>query len=300
MNTISRLVVCVLVALPAGCASSGSATFTTPEEAMRSLISAADDKDAAETLLGEGGFELLRSGDDVADYQDFLTVVQMAGEKLAFDTVSENRRIALIGNDAWEFPIPLVSDGKGWRFDVEAGREEVLNRRVGSNEISTLATLREMVDAQREYAAESRDGNPPSFARQLVSSPGKHDGLYWPPVEGEAESPLGPFVAAAAAEGYRALDEQPVPYHGYFYRLLTAQGPSAPGGARNYLDAQGRLTPGFAVVAWPATYGNSGVMTFQVNHQGIVFQRDLGAGTAEAVAKIQAYDPDENWTPTGD
>lgn len=300
MNTMHRIALLALVALPAGCASKGSATFTTPEEAMRSLIAAAEDPDAAETLLGEGGFELLRSGDDVADYQDLLSVVQMAGEKLTFESVSPDRRIALLGNDAWEFPIPLVSDGDGWRFDVESGREEVINRRVGGNEISTIATLRVMVDAQREYAAEGRDGNPPTYARRLVSSAGKHDGLYWPVADGEAESPLGPFVAAASAEGYGASDGGPVPYHGYYYRLLTKQGPSAPGGARDYQDAQGRLTPGFAVVAWPATHGNSGVMTFVVNHQGIVFQRDLGADTARAAAAIDCYDPDASWTPTAD
>jgi hypothetical protein len=171
---------------------------------------------------------------------------------------------------------------------------------VGKNELSTIATLRALVEAQREYAGEGRDGNPPAFARRLLSSEGRHDGLYWPVREGEAPSPLGPLVAEASEEGYGGAESRPTPYHGYLYRLLTAQGASAPGGARSYLDRQGRLTGGFAVVAWPATYGNSGVMTFLVNQQGIVFQRDLGADTEQAVARIQAYDPDASWGPTAD
>ncbi|MCY2959068.1 MAG: DUF2950 domain-containing protein [Planctomycetota bacterium] len=300
MNTIHRIALLVLSTLPLGCASTSSVTFATPEEAIRRLVEGAEDRQVADTLLGPGGFDLLRSGDEVADKQDYQAVVEMIREKLAFEDVGEDRKIARIGNDAWEFPIPLVRDGKSWRFDVESGREEVMNRRVGRNELSTLETLRAMVAAQREYAAEGRDGNPPTFARRLLSSPGKHDGLYWPAAEGQDESPLGPFVAEAAEEGYRSVSERPIPYHGYFYRLLTAQGPGAPGGARSYLDAQTRLTRGFAVLAWPATYGNSGVMTFLVNQQGIVFQRDLGDGTAKAAAAIEAYDPDASWTPTSD
>lgn len=301
MNTNFRLALLALAALPLGCASSGSATFATPEQAVHRLVEAAEDRGAAEELLGPGGFDLLRSGDEVADRQDFEAVVAMIGEKLAFEDVNEGCKIALLGDDAWELPIPLVSDdGKTWRFDVEAGREEVANRRVGRNELSTIETLRAMVEAQREYGSEGRDGNPPAFARRVLSSPGKHDGLYWPVAEHEEESPLGPLIADAVEEGYRSQGEKPIPYHGYYYRLLTAQGPSAPGGAKSYLDDKDRLTRGFAFVAWPATYRNSGVMTFLVNQQGIVFQRDLGAGTDKGVAAIQAYDPDSNWTPVED
>ena len=299
MKTAITLLLLGAPLLAAGCASDRSATFTSPDAAIRQLVAAADDPEAAEELLGPGGFSLLRSGDDVADQQDYEAVLALIEQKLAFEEVGEGRVIALLGEDAWEFPIPLVAAGGGWRFDVEAGREEITNRRVGRNEISTLATLREMVDAQREYAAEGRDGHPPAFAARLLSTPGRHDGLYWPVAEGEPESPLGELVAGAAEEGYRS-GEPPIPYHGYHYRLLTAQGARAPGGARDYLDAQGLLTGGFAVIAWPASYGSSGVMTFQVNHQGIVFQKDLGRGTRDAVAKIRAYDPDGSWTPTGD
>jgi hypothetical protein len=297
MNPIFRLVLLTLPLLALGCVTKRSASFETPEDAVRFLVEATDDRDSAELLLGPGGFDMLRSGDDVADRQDLEAVVELMREKIAFEDLGEGRRIALLGNDGWELPIPLVEDENGWRFDVEAGREEIVNRRVGRNEISTIETLRAMVDAQREYAAEGRDGNPPAFARRFLSSPGRHDGLYWPASEHEEESPLGPLIAEAAEDGYRNGLDQPIPYHGYFYRLLTAQGSAAPGGARSYVDAQDRLTRGFAVVAWPATYGNSGVMTFLVNQQGIVFQRDLGAGTAQGVAAIRAYDPDANWTP---
>ena len=282
-----------------GCASTTrTKSFASPEEAVHQLVVAAENETSAEELLGPKGFSLLRSGDDVADRADLEAVAALVRERLAFEDLEDGRKLALLGNEGWELPIPLVSDESGWRFDVEAGREEVLNRRVGRNELSTIATLRELVAAQREYATVGRDGNPPAFAQRLLSSDGKQDGLYWPVADGETPSPLGPLVAEASEEGYRR--GQANPYHGYVYRLLTAQGESAPGGARSYVDEQGRLTRGFAVVAWPATYDNSGVMTFLVNQQGIVFQKDLGKDTERAVARIQAYDPDTSWTPTAD
>lgn len=293
-----------LALLGAGCASSGTATFATPEEAVQRLVEAADDEAAAEDLLGPGGFELLRSGDEVADQADLAAVVALVREGLAFEDLDQNAKLALLGHERWELPIPLVRDDGGWRFDVEAGREEILNRRVGRNELSTIATLHALVEAQHEYARAQRDdlpvGEAPAFARRLLSSPGERDGLYWPVEEGEEPSPLGPLVAEAAEEGYGEGKTRPTPYHGYFYRLLTEQGAHAPGGARDYVDAQGRLTGGFAVVAWPATHDNSGVMTFLVDQRGIVFQKDLGEETAEAVARIRAYDPDPSWSPVAD
>jgi len=300
MTTASILSIALGALSLVACTTRDSATFASPEEAVRRLMESGSDEAAAEELLGAGGFALLLSGDEVADRQDLEAVTALIAEKLAFEELGQGRVLALLGNEGWELPIPLVNEGGRWRFDVEAGREEVLNRRVGRNELSTLATLRELVAAQREYAAEGRDGNPPAFAQRLLSSAGRHDGLYWPVAEGEPESPMGPLVAEAAAEGYRSGAAEPVPYHGYFYRLLTAQGANAPGGARSYLDSQERLRGGWAVVAWPATYGNSGVMTFLVNQQGIVFQKDLGERTQDAVSAIQAYDPDQSWTPTSD
>ncbi|HEX6882450.1 MAG TPA: DUF2950 domain-containing protein, partial [Planctomycetota bacterium] len=283
------LLFCAPLALAgAGCASSGAATFTTPEEAVHRLVAAAEDESVADELLGAGGFELLRSGDDVADREDLEAVVALVREGLAFEDLDADTKLALLGRERWELPIPLVREAGAWRFDVAAGREEILNRRVGRNELSTLATLRALVDAQREYAAQGRDGNPPAFAARIVSSPGKHDGLYWEAGDGEVPSPLGPLVAEAAEEGYGDKGAGPTPYHGYLYRLLTEQGAQAPGGARSYLDARGRLTGGWAVVAWPATHDNSGVMTFLVNQRGIVFQKDLGQDTAKAVGRIRA------------
>lgn len=283
-----------------GCKSSGLGTFDTPEAAMQRFVASADDEEAADELLGPGGFELLRSGDEVADREDVAKVRELALERVAFEELGADCKLALLGNDGWEFPIPLVCVDGRWCFDVEAGREEILNRRVGRNELSTIATMREFVEAQREYASEGRDGQQPAFAQRFGSTPEKHDGLYWPVADGEPESPLGPLVAEAAEEGYRADKSKPIPYHGYFYRLLTEQGPNAPGGARSYLDKGGRLTGGFAYVAWPATYGNSGVVTFLVSRQGIVFQKDLGPDTAKLATAIRAYDPDMSWTPTSD
>jgi hypothetical protein len=282
-----------------GCTAPRTASFATPEDAVRRLVAAAEDAGAAEELLGAGGFSLLRSGDDVADHQDVEAVAELVRSGLAFEDLPDGRKLALLGADRWELPIPLVHEAGGWRFDVEAGKEEVLNRRVGRNELSTLTTLHELVDAQHEYAA-LQNGGEPTFAPRVLSSEGKHDGLYWPVAEGETPSPLGALVAEAFEAGYRESDPRPTPFHGYLYRLLTAQGKNAPGGARSYLDAQGRLTGGFAVLAWPAIYDNSGVMTFLVNHRGIVFQKDLGADTAKVVAGIQAYAPDASWAPTGD
>jgi hypothetical protein len=225
-------------------------------------------------------------------------VVALVREGLAFEDIGPDRKLALLGREGWELPIPLVREAGGWRFDVWAGREEILNRRVGHNELSTIATLRALVEAQLEYRALGHAG-PGVYATRVLSSPGARDGLYWPTAEDEPPSPLGLLVAEAFEEGYRAGEEK-IPYHGYYYRLLTAQGPSAPGGARSYLDGQGRLAGGFAFVAWPATYDNSGLMSFLVNQQGLVFQRDLGSDTARAAARIQAYDPNASWTPTPD
>jgi hypothetical protein len=296
MKTIT-LLACSVGLLLSACSSSGTARFATPDEAVQRLLDSAEDEDAAEELLGAGGFEMLSSGDEVADRQDFERVVALAREQLAFEDLDPDRKLALLGSEGWEFPIPLVREDGLWRFDVEAGREEILNRRVGRNELSTLETLRVMVEAQREYAGQSDGGRPGPYATRILSSEGRRDGLYWPVEEGEPESPLGPFVAEAFEEGYRDQEAKPIPYHGYFFRLLTAQGANAPGGARNYLDEKGQLTRGFAFVAWPATHDNSGVMTFVVNQQGIVFQKDFGP--VENVP-VTSYDPDASWTPTSD
>lgn len=289
----------VIAAALGSCASS-TLTFPTPGAAMQTLLESAENANAAEELLGVGGFDVLRSGDDVSDRDDLAVVRTLIAQKLVFDEVDDDRCVALLGDDGWPLPIPIVRAGDGWRFDVEAGKEEILNRRVGRNELSTIATLRACVEAQLEYASVGRDGEPPRFAGKWRSSQGTHDGLYWPVAEGGTDSPLGPLVAAADASGYRrSATNVPVPYHGYLFRILTAQGPGAPGGARDYVDASGRLSEGFGFLAWPVSYGNSGVMSFKVNQQGIVFERDLGDRTAAIVAGITSYDPALNWSPVG-
>jgi hypothetical protein len=287
----------LLCAWLAGCATTEAPRFATPEHAVRALADAGTDEELAERLLGAGGFDLLRSGDEVADREDLAHVRRLIDEKIAFEQLDAGVTVALLGNDGWELPIPLMQDDRGWSFDVEAGREEVLARRIGRNELSTIASLRELVVAQREYASVGRDGKPRAFAQKIWSSDGQHDGLYWPVREGEPPSPVGELLARAAHEGYRRSEEGPLAYHGYHYRLLRAQGSHAPGGAKSFLDAQGNLVAGFAVLAWPATYDNSGVMSFVVSHHGIVFERDLGPETEQRAQAIEAYDPGEGWEP---
>ena len=301
-----RLGVCALAAVLAasfGCASAPKlASFETPDQAMHALADVVGTHDTAraEGLLGPGGPDLLRSGDDVADQADASRVQQDIRQKLAFEDRGADTKVAVIGKDAWPFPIPLVQEDGRWHFDVAAGEEEIGNRRVGRNEISTIATLHAYVDAQREYFSTGHDGRPPAYASRVVSTPGQHDGLYWETAEGEPESPLGPLVAAATDEGYSPGGDEPSPYHGYRFRLLTKQGKNAPGGERSFVDDKGLMTRGFAVLAWPAKYESSGVMSFLVGPQGIVYQKDLGPDTEEAVKGIAVFDPDESWDPTGD
>ena len=283
-------------------ASDPTGSFKTPEEAVQALAEVIETPVEArsEAMFGKDWREMLESGDDVADREDALKTRAMILEKVAFEDLEGDRKVALIGNDKWPFPVPLVREGEFWRFDVAAGAEELLNRRIGRNEILTLATLHAYVDAQREYHQTGRDGNPPAYAQKLWSDPGRHNGLYWPSAPGEPESPMGDLVAQAAGEGYRDDEAVRDPYHGYLYRTLTGQRKSAPGGNKSYLDANGLMTQGFAVIAWPASYGKAGVMSFIVNQQGIVFQKDLGEQTEKAVQTISAYNPDETWDPTGD
>jgi hypothetical protein len=271
--------------------------FDSPEAAIAAMAELIGKQDRAgvERVFGAGAYDLFDSGDPDADKEDFQQVKAMIDESVTFDAHDEGTRIALLGADEWPWPIPLVAIDGQWRFDTAAGRDELLNRRVGRNELETLDTLHEIVDAQHEYASEARDDQPPAFARQFVSTEGRRDGLFWPPVAGEPLSPLGDLLADSE---YRAGEQRP--FQGYYYRILTAQGPAAPGGARSYLDASGALTGGFAVVAWPAEHGSSGVMTFLVNQQGIVFQKDLGPETASLAAGMEAYDPDATWLPTAD
>lgn len=280
-------------------AQATQATFLSPEAAAQGLAAAAKAKDRAAVLsiLGPTAKRWVLTGDDVADANDVGRFVDAYERKHGMTRATDAKAILLIGADDFPFPIPIVRTGEAWRFDAEQGREEILNRRIGRNELSTIQVLLAIVDAQREYASAERDGSGLlQYAPRLVSTPGKRDGLYWPTKAGESESPLGPLVGRATREGYRVRSDpaKPAPYHGYYFKILTAQGPDAPGGAYNYV-ARGKMIGGFAVLAYPAAYGNSGVKSFLVNHDGVVVEKDLGPNTTAIAGKITRFNPDKTW-----
>lgn len=273
--------------------------FSTPEQAVAALVTALEHNDihAVERVLGRGMQGLLSSGDDIADRAASERFLSLYHERNQLVAGGPNDLVLQVGQDAWPLPVPLVRRQGQWTFDGPAGAEELILRRIGRNELRAIQVMRGYVEAQQEYASASRDGAAAGvYAQRVRSTPGKHDGLYWPTAVGEPPSPFGPLVAAATQEGYSGTNSSRKPYHGYRYRMLFAQGASAPGGPRAYI-VDDKLKEGFALLAYPEKYGVSGVMTFIVNQDGIVWQSDLGAGTAERVASIRAFDPDRGWTP---
>jgi len=274
--------------------------FPTPEEAVAALSAAANanDKDALHTLFGPAAGDLENPDQaQAAGELQFFTAALNSTNRLVHD--SDARCVLEVGENAWPFPIPLVKQDGQWFFDTEAGKTEILNRRIGRNELATLGAVRAYVEAQREYASRDRVGNEVlQYAQKIISSPGLKDGLYWPTnLDGEI-SPLGPLAAEAeaAAHGKSLInpDGAPAPFHGYCFKILTRQGKHAPGGKYNYV-INGNMIGGFALVAWPAEYGNTGVMTFIVNQQGRVYQKDLGAKTGALAPAMKQYDPDPAW-----
>ncbi|HEX6209433.1 MAG TPA: DUF2950 domain-containing protein [Methylomirabilota bacterium] len=271
--------------------------FASAEQATQALVTAlrAGDVKALVGILGSDGRSLIVSGDPVVDRQSrerFLGAYD-AVNKL----VADGRATVLhVGHDEWPFPIPLVKQGDRWQFDVRRGRDEIIARRLGRNELYTIQTCLAYVDAQREYYTDDRNGDGVlEYAQHFASTPGRRDGLYWFTRPGEPSSPLGELVVRARAEGYRRGEGSgPTPFHGYLYRGLTAQGPDAPGGAYDYLT-RSHMIGGFALVAFPAQYGVSGVMTFMVNHDGVVYQKDLGPNTRATALAMRAYNPDHTW-----
>jgi hypothetical protein len=273
-------------------------TFASPDEAAKSLASAAKNNDSKELLaiLGSGAKAIISSGDPVEDQAGRERFTRLYEEKCVIEGADSGKAILTLGAEEYPFPIPLVKKGTTWFFDTRAGKEELLNRRIGRNELQVIEVLRAYVDAQREYAAKDRDGDgSAAFAQKVRSTPGNRDGLYWEAKEGEEESPFGPFAAKAAREGYDQVKSgKPSPYHGYQFRILKAQGKNAEGGAFDYV-VNGKMILGFAMLAYPAQYGASGVMTFIVNQNGIVYQKDLGRDTAKSAAAIKLYNPDKSW-----
>jgi hypothetical protein len=268
--------------------------FNSADDAVAALVAAAKAGDAAALtrVLGPDSREIVSSGDPVADASARKRVVEAYDAKHQVVMEGTDKAALVIGNEDWPFPIPLVRADGRWQFDTAAGREEILYRRIGRNELRTIQTALAYVDAQQEYAEKGVGGNG-VYAQRIVSRPGRKDGLYWEAQAGEEESPLGEFAADAAAEGYRP-GQQRIPYHGYYYKILTRQGPSAPGGALDYV-VRGNMIGGFALVAYPAEYQNSGVMTFLVSHQGKVYEKDLGPDTARIAGGMTAFNPDSTW-----
>jgi hypothetical protein len=270
--------------------------FPTPEAAGDALVTAAKAADARALLqvLGPDGDDIIASGDPVADANTRMRFIEAYDAKHGIEKTSDDKATLVIGDDDWPFPIPLLREKDNWRFDTAAGREEILFRRIGRNELNTIQASLAYVDAQQEYAEKGFGGaGLAAYAQRIVSRPGKMDGLYWPPVEGEPESPLGEFAAKAAFDGYRP-GQQSIPFHGYYYKVLTQQGPAAPGGAIDYI-VKGNMIGGFALIAYPAEYENSGIITFMVNQDGVVYQKDLGPDTARIAGGTTAFNPDQGW-----
>lgn len=286
-------------------AANAPKTFATPEGAVKALLQAVNTADhtALAALFGPAAQELLNP-DEVQGAAELARFATACNTTNRLVRESEERMVLEVGPDAWPFPIPLVKAAQGWQFDPYEGVEELLNRRIGRNELDVLRVMRAYVQAQREYAGRDRDGDGVlEYTWRIASSPGQTDGLYWPPeVNGEI-SPLGPLVAYAQNEGYSRKtltdNDGPQSFHGYYFKALTRQGKKAPGGKYDYV-INGNMIGGFALVAWPAEYGDSGVMTFIVSHHGRIYQRDLGAATAKLVRKMSAYEPSSGWHLSAD
>jgi len=282
-----------------GAPAVGQLTFASDHEAFEAMLGAvkAQDHDKVHQILGPAWKELI-SGDKVEDGNAFKEFAQHAAESSRLQKKDATTSVIYVGKDDWPFPIPIAETPAGkWFFDTEAGKGEILARRIGANELDTIDACRAYVEAQRQYASKDRDGSGVlKYAQRIVSTPGKQDGLYWSVNPGQEQSPLGPLMAQSASEGYEQSKGKPQEaYLGYHYRILKQQGPDAPGGKYDYV-INGNMIAGFALIAYPADYGSSGIMTFIVNHQGKVYQKDLGPDTVNVARKITEYNPDSSWT----
>jgi hypothetical protein len=296
---LTIILTAVFLSMPASAAAGQQKTFASPEKAVRALVDSLKKNDgkALSSIFGPDSGKLVSSGDPVADRYRREQFIAAYEESLRLEREGGNKAVVVIGKKEWPFPIPLVKSGKRWRFDTRAGMQEIINRRIGANELDTIQTCLAFIDAQLEYAMNDYDGNGlKEYAARFWSDPGTKNGLYWQTGEGEKPSPLGELFARARFEGYakKKSGEGPSPYHGYYYRILTGQGEHANGGAQDYM-VNGHLIGGVALVAYPAQYGASGVMTFIVNHDGVVYQKDLGRKTAETASAMQLFDPAPDW-----
>lgn len=296
---VATLIIVLSVPLQGYAAQAMERVFASPEEAVKVLVDAlkADNMEELRAIFGPAGKEVLSSGDAIEDRAGRERFLKAYETKNALIQDGDAKVVLQIGTEEWPFPIPIVKRGEKWSFDTRKGKEELINRRIGRNELNTIQVCLAYVDAQREYALKDRDANGLlEYAQKFRSDPGKKNGLYWEVKTGEEQSPLGPLFAGAQEKGYSAKGAggNPVPYCGYYYRILTAQGKGAPGGAYDYL-VKGKMIGGFALVAYPAKYGASGVMTFIVNHDGVVYQKDLGRNTEKTAQAMKLFDPDSTW-----
>jgi hypothetical protein len=276
--------------------------FPTPEDALKGLVEAVKmhDKTALDQIFGPSSKDLL-SGDEVQDAAESEEFAKHVAEKTSLVKESDAKVVIYIGNENWPFPIPLVKTNGQWMFDTDAGKEEVLNRRIGEDELIAIMVCHTYVKAQREYVLKDWDGDGIlAYAQKLRSDPGKKNGLFWRHAAGEPASPLGELVTQARLAGYKKekslFKQQPVPFHGYYFKIMTRQGKNAPGGAYDYI-INGNMVGGFALVASPSNWGKSGVMTFIVNQRGTVYQKSLGPNTLKIIQDMDTYEPDETWTP---
>jgi len=303
-ETMSRVLAPLMVAAIVCVATSianAQQSFKTPDEAASALVDAAKTADVKllTKVLGPDGDDIVSSGDPVADAatREKFTAAYEAKHQIKME--GDSKAIIIIGQQDYPLPIPLVRKDGQWRFDTAAGREEILLRRIGRNELDAIQSCLAYVDAQNEYAEKDRTASGMNtYAQRIVSRPGKKDGLYWPTAQGEEPSPLGELVAEATSQGYRVGDGR-APFHGYYFKILTKQGPAASGGELDYI-VRDKMIGGFALVAYPAEYKNSGVMTFIVNHSGDVFQKDLGPGTAKIAERMTSFNPDKSWQKVSD
>ncbi len=302
------LILLALVVLTAACSRSEKPSvaeqpsfkvFTSPDDASNALLEAAKsgDQNAVLAIFGPEAKQVVYSGDPTQDKNARDAFVAAYGVMHRWRKTADGGQILLVGADNFPFPIPLKKNGAGrWYFDTAAGKDEILNRRIGRNELAVIDICVAVADAQAEYFSQRHDGGSRrQYALKFISDAGKHNGLYWDSPEGQPRSPLGPLAASASAEGYSAKANSPTPFHGYYFHMLTKQGSHANGGAKDYV-VDGKMVGGFALVAYPAEYGNSGVMTFIINQDGLLFQKDLGKSTTETATAMSAFDPDTSWS----